>query len=176
METSTTTLTRYDLTTEMKKFSAIFFIVLLSGCATVGDFATRDFDKYGKNAKEIPFDQVQLGETKDTVTRKIGKPARIVASENTLAGLGEVWEYEKWKLSVGDDYLEARYWVYFLDGHLEKWQMVERGEPPQTNWTAVFQAIQLQRQSRLQQKPTRYNVYQTKTGGIGQVGYIEEQK
>lgn len=113
----------------MKKLILLLICCLLSGCSSVGQWMVRDFDKYGKNTKDIPFNSVKIGDTKEQVTNAMGKPVNIVASEQTQSGTLEVWEYEKWSLAVGIDHLEAKYYVYFLDGRLQKWALVDRAQP-----------------------------------------------
>jgi len=97
---------------------AILGVILCSnGCTLLN----RDFDKYGKNYKKIPFQLISLGDNKKNVKEKLGEPVNIIGSKQFEEGFIEVWSYEKWDARMGWDVLSQEYWLYFLDDDLAQW-------------------------------------------------------
>ena len=96
---------------------AVFLLVSLSGCS----FMLQDFANYGKNYEKVPLHMLTLGDNKDVVVGKLGNPVNVIGSKKFEKGVIEVWSYEKWHASIGPDYKEEEYWLYFLDGKLEQW-------------------------------------------------------
>lgn len=103
----------------MKKLLVLLITVGIScvGCT----FLNQDFDKYGKNFKKIPLQLLSIGDSKNNVQERLGEPINVIGSNRYEKGVVEVWAYEKWHASLGTDYLEQVYWLYFLDDELAQW-------------------------------------------------------
>ena len=102
----------------MKKILIVLVVILCnSGCTLIN----RDFDKYGKNYKKIPFQLISLGDHKKNVKEKLGEPVNVIGSKQFEEGFIEVWSYEKWDARMGWDVLAQEYWLYFLDDDLAQW-------------------------------------------------------
>lgn len=105
----------------MRSAASLFSTGLVSltifGCGA----ATRDFATWDRNYSEIDMTVVSLGDTKEQIREKLGKPAAVIGSKAFTEGTVEVWSYEKWLSQFGRDYKEQEVWVYFTDGKLTQW-------------------------------------------------------
>ena len=101
----------------MNKCLIISVFILLSSCT----FMYQDFDKYGKNYNKVNLHLLKIGDDKQQVLSKIGKPHNVIGSKKFSQGLIEVWAYEKWYAKMWFDEKEEEYWLYFLNEKLEQW-------------------------------------------------------
>jgi hypothetical protein len=102
------------------KIILLFLVVpylLLSNCTPM----YQDFDKYGKNYRQIPLNLLSIGDPKEKVAEKLGPPVNVIGSKKFRGGIVEVWAYEKWHAGLGFDRKEEEYWLYFLNNRLEQW-------------------------------------------------------
>lgn len=91
------------------------------------DWARRTAAEWQEPAKpfaawNILFYLVSPGHTKHEVINVLGRPARVVGLRKYRHGIVEVWEYDRWIISRGDEGREdKRPWLYFMNDKLFKW-------------------------------------------------------
>ena len=67
----------------------------------------------------IRLQNIHLGMSQDEVVQKLGKPFNVIGSRKFEKGEVEIWEYRR--VDWWDGSITEQYWVYFLNGQLERW-------------------------------------------------------
>ena len=114
----------------MRRFALLSLLALacvLPSCRAV----LGDIDKTHKRYDPIPLEQLEPGITMDDVVELLGKRTRTVGGMRYTNGVVEVWGYDRWEASWGDDSVAERRWLYFFNERL-----VEVGEPGHWETTA----------------------------------------